>query len=66
MNSNWIPLLSPACFAMISIIGIAKYARSRAFKRWLTALDIHAEREIKAERCRKALKNVQRVSSATF
>jgi hypothetical protein len=56
MESYWIGLVIAAALALTGMLGLAWRLRVRAAKRWLTALDAYADRQIAQERRGKTLK----------
>jgi hypothetical protein len=57
MENDWIVPVTAVALALMGMLGIAWRYRVRAAKRWLSALDAYADREIAQQRRGKALKN---------
>ena len=50
MENGWVASVAGAALAVAVALGVARRFRARAVKRWLTAWDAYAEREIAQQR----------------
>jgi hypothetical protein len=64
MENYWVAPVAVAVLALAGLFGIAERFRARAVKRWRTALEAYAEREIARERHTSALKRAPTTSAA--
>ena len=56
MENDWVVPVAVAALALAGLLGLAWRFRARAVRRWLTALDNYAERELARHRRNKAVK----------